>query len=83
STLSNRDTKDLQLYTAKLSAGIDVIVDGINSQGQSLRKTLPKEYNKEQFEAFMQAEAENKGRLTALKESSVRYGQINGILQYM
>ena len=83
STLSNRDTKDLQLYSAKLSAGIDVIVDGINSQGQSLRKTLPKEYNKEQFEAFMQAEAEAGGRLKALKESSVRYGQINSILQYM
>ena len=45
--LSNRDVKEVQVYTAKLSSSIDTIVDGLNAKGQSLRKPMPKDYNSE------------------------------------
>ena len=44
--LSNRDVKEVQVYTAKLSSSIDTIVDGLNAKGQSLRKPMPKDYNR-------------------------------------
>ena len=81
--LSNRDVKDVQVYTAKLSSSIDTIVDGINAQGQKLRKPLPKGYNSEQYQEWLKEEEGAKERLKALKESSVRYGRLNNILTYM
>lgn len=81
--LSNRDVKEVQVYTAKLSASIDTIVDGINAQGQKLRKPLPKGYNSEQYQEWLKEEEGAKERLKALKESSVRYGRLNNILTYM
>ena len=35
--LSNRDVKEVQVYTAKLSSSIDTIVDGLNARKQSQR----------------------------------------------
>ena len=81
--LSNRDVKEVQAYTAKLSASIDTIVDGINLKGQKLRKPLPKGYNSEQYQEWLKEEEGAKERLKALKESSVRYGRLNNILTYM
>ena len=81
--LSNRDVKDVQVYTAKLSSSIDTIVDGINAKGKSLRKPMPKDYNSEEYQAWLKNEEGAKERLKALKESSVRYGRLNNILTYM
>lgn len=81
--LSNRDVKEVQVYTAKLSSSIDTIVDGINAKGQSLRKPMPKNYNSEEYQAWLKGEEEAKERLKSLKESSVRYGRLNNILTYM
>ena len=81
--LSNRDVKEVQVYTAKLSSSIDTIVDGLNAKGQSLRKPMPKDYNSKEYEEWLKEEEEAKERLKALKESSVRYGRLNNILTYM
>ena len=81
--LSNRDVKEVQVYTAKLSSSIDTIVDGLNAKGQSLRKPMPKDYNSKEYEEWLKGEEEAKERLKALKESSVRYGRLNNILTYM
>lgn len=81
--LSNRDVKEVQVYTAKLSSSIDTIVDGLNAKGQSLRKTMPKDYNSKEYEEWLKGEEEAKERLKALKETSVRYGRLNNILTYM
>lgn len=81
--LSNRDVKEVQVYTAKLSSSIDTIVDGLNAKGQSLRKPMPKNYNSEEYQAWLKGEEEAKERLKSLKESSVRYGRLNNILTYM
>lgn len=81
--LSNRDVKEVQVYTAKLSSSIDTIVDGLNARGQSLRKPMPKDYNSEEYQEWLKGEEEAKERLKALKESSVRYGRLNNILTYM
>ena len=81
--LSNRDVKEVQVYTAKLSSSIDTIVDGLNAKGQSLRKPMPKDYNSEEYEEWLKGEEEAKERLKALKETSVRYGRLNNILTYM
>lgn len=81
--LSNRDVKEVQVYTAKLSSSIDTIVDGINAKGQSLRKPMPKNYNSEEYQEWLNNEEGVKERLKALKESSVRYGRLNNILTYM
>lgn len=81
--LSNRDVKEVQVYTAKLSSSIDTIVDGLNAKGQSLRKPMPKDYNSEEYQEWLKGEEEAKERLKALKESSVRYGRLNNILTYM
>lgn len=81
--LSNRDVKEVQVYTAKLSSSIDTIVDGLNARGQSLRKPMPKDYNSKEYEEWLKGEEEAKERLKALKESSVRYGRLNNILTYM
>ena len=81
--LSNRDVKEVQVYTAKLSSSIDTIVDGLNAKGQSLRKPMPKDYNSEEYQEWLKGEEEAKERLKSLKESSVRYGRLNNILTYM
>lgn len=81
--LSNRDVKEVQVYTAKLSSSIDTIVDGLNAKGQSLRKPMPKDYNSKEYEEWLKGEEEAKERLKGLKESSVRYGRLNNILTYM
>ena len=81
--LSNRDVKEVQVYTAKLSSSIDTIVDGLNAKGQSLRKPMPKDYNSKEYEEWLKEEEEAKERLKALKETSVRYGRLNNILTYM
>lgn len=81
--LSNRDVKEVQVYTAKLSSSIDTIVDGLNARGQSLRKPMPKDYNSEEYQEWLKGEEEAKERLKSLKESSVRYGRLNNILTYM
>ena len=81
--LSTRDVKEVQVYTAKLSSSIDTIVDGINAKGQSLRKPMPKNYNSEEYQEWLNNEEGVKERLKALKESSVRYGRLNNILTYM
>lgn len=81
--LSNRDVKEVQVYTAKLSSSIDTIVDGLNAKGQSLRKPMPKDYNSKEYEEWLKGEEEAKERLKALKETSVRYGRLNNILTYM
>ncbi|EIC77270.1 hypothetical protein [Streptococcus oralis] len=81
--LSNRDVKEVQVYTAKLSSSIDTIVDGLNAKGQSLRKPMPKDYNSKEYQEWLKGEEEAKERLKALKESSVRYGRLNNILTYM
>lgn len=81
--LSNRDVKEVQVYTAKLSSSIDTIVDGLNARGQSLRKPMPKDYNSKEYEEWLKEEEEAKERLKALKETSVRYGRLNNILTYM
>ncbi|MCY7108827.1 hypothetical protein [Streptococcus oralis] len=81
--LSNRDVKEVQVYTAKLSSSIDTIVDGLNAKGQSLRKPMPKDYNSKEYEEWLKEEEEAKERLKSLKESSVRYGRLNNILTYM
>lgn len=81
--LSNRDVKEVQVYTAKLSSSIDTIVDGLNARGQSLRKPMPKDYNSKEYEEWLKGEEEAKERLKSLKESSVRYGRLNNILTYM
>lgn len=81
--LSTRDVKEVQVYTAKLSSSIDTIVDGINAKGKSLRKPMPKDYNSEEYQAWLKNEEGAKERLKALKESSVRYGRLNNILTYM
>lgn len=81
--LSNRDVKEVQVYTAKLSSSIDTIVDGLNAKGQSLRKPMPKDYNSKEYEEWLKGEEEAKERLKSLKESSVRYGRLNNILTYM
>ena len=81
--LSNRDVKEVQVYTAKLSSSIDTIVDGLNARGQSLRKPMPKDYNSEEYQEWLKGEEEAKERLKALKETSVRYGRLNNILTYM
>ena len=81
--LSNRDVKEVQVYTAKLSSSIDTIVDGLNAKGQSLRKPMPKNYNSEEYQEWLNNEEGVKERLKALKESSVRYGRLNNILTYM
>ncbi|MFS9298699.1 hypothetical protein [Streptococcus oralis] len=81
--LSNRDVKEVKVYTAKLSSSIDTIVDGLNAKGQSLRKPMPKDYNSEEYEEWLKGEEEAKERLKSLKESSVRYGRLNNILTYM
>ena len=81
--LSNRDVKEVQVYTAKLSSSIDTIVEGLNAKGQSLRKPMPKNYNSEEYQAWLKGEEEAKERLKSLKESSVRYGRLNNILTYM
>lgn len=82
-TLSNRQVEEVQDYTAKLSAGIDTIVDGINKQGADLIVTLPKDYNEAQYQSYLAETESSKERLKALKESSVRYGKLNNILQFM
>ena len=81
--LSNRDVKEVQVYTAKLSSSIDTIVDGLNAKGQSLRKPMPKDYNSKEYQEWLKEEEEAKERLKALKETSVRYGRLNNILTYM
>ncbi len=81
--LSNRDVKEVKVYTAKLSSSIDTIVDGLNAKGQSLRKPMPKDYNSEEYQEWLKGEEEAKERLKSLKESSVRYGRLNNILTYM
>lgn len=81
--LSNRDVKEVQVYTAKLSSSIDTIVDGLNARGRSLRKPMPKDYNSKEYEEWLKGEEEAKERLKALKETSVRYGRLNNILTYM
>ena len=81
--LSNRDVKEVQVYTAKLSSSIDTIVDGLNARGRLLRKPMPKDYNSKEYEEWLKGEEEAKERLKALKESSVRYGRLNNILTYM
>lgn len=81
--LSNRDVKEVQVYTAKLSSSIDTIVDGLNAKGQSLRKPMPKDYNSKEYEEWLKGEEEAKERLKSLKETSVRYGRLNNILTYM
>ena len=81
--LSNRDVKEVKVYTAKLSSSIDTIVDGLNAKGQSLRKPMPKDYNSKEYEEWLKGEEEAKERLKGLKESSVRYGRLNNILTYM
>ena len=81
--LSNRDVKEVQVYTAKLSSSIDTIVDGLNAKGQSLRKPMPKNYNSEEYQEWLNNEEGVKERLKALKETSVRYGRLNNILTYM
>lgn len=81
--LSTRDVKEVQVYTAKLSSSIDTIVDGINAKGKSLRKPMPKNYNSEEYQEWLNNEEGVKERLKALKESSVRYGRLNNILTYM
>lgn len=81
--LSNRDVKEVQVYTAKLSSSIDTIVDGLNARRQSLRKPMPKDYNSEEYQEWLKGEEEAKERLKSLKESSVRYGRLNNILTYM
>jgi hypothetical protein len=81
--LSNRDVKEVQVYTAKLSSSIDTIVDGLNARGRLLRKPMPKDYNSKEYEEWLKGEEEAKERLKALKETSVRYGRLNNILTYM
>ena len=81
--LSNRDVKEVKVYTAKLSSSIDTIVDGLNAKGQSLRKPMPKDYNSEEYQEWLKGEEEAKEHLKSLKESSVRYGRLNNILTYM
>lgn len=81
--LSNRDVKEVKVYTAKLSSSIDTIVDGLNAKGQSLRKPMPKDYNSKEYEEWLKGEEEAKERLKSLKETSVRYGRLNNILTYM
>lgn len=82
-TLSNRPVKEVQDYTAKLSSGIDTIVDGINQQGAKLIATLPRDYNETNYQAYLAETESSKERLKALKASSVRYGKLNNILQFM
>lgn len=69
--LSNRDVKEVQVYTAKLSSSIDTIVDGLNAKGQSLRKPMPKDYNSKEYEEWLKGEEEAKERLKADRKSVV------------
>ena len=40
--VSNRDVREVQVYTAKLSSSIDTIVDGLNARGAIVEKAYAK-----------------------------------------